>query len=165
MATASSPQRNLHEPGCPRSEIPNPPSMLTRHEISIRVRYQETDAQGRVHHASYLGYFEQGRVEMLRASGLSYRQLEAEGFRLVVVELTCRYYLPAEFDDLLTLETTVLSAKGARVTHRYRLVRGEQLLVEGHSIVACIDGSGKVRRLPALLRRTDEPDSTGDRGI
>jgi acyl-CoA thioester hydrolase len=126
--------------------------MLQHHEISIRVRYQETDAQGRVHHANYLSYFEQGRVEMLRASGLSYRQLEAEGIRLVVVEMNCRYFLPAEFDDLLTLRTSVLAAKGARVTHEYRLLRGEDLLVEGQSVVACIDTTGKVRRLPPVLR-------------
>jgi acyl-CoA thioester hydrolase len=129
--------------------------MLNRHEIAIRVRYQETDAQGRVHHANYLSYFEQGRVEMLRAAGYSYRKLEADGVRLVVVEMNCRYFLPAEFDDLLTLETTVVTAKGARVVHQYRIWRDEELLVEGKSVVACIDSSGKVRRLPPLLRGGD----------
>ncbi len=51
----------------------------TEHEIQIRVRYQETDAQGRVHHSNYVNYFEVGRVEMLRASGRTYRDLEAAG--------------------------------------------------------------------------------------
>lgn len=126
--------------------------MVIRHETVIRVRYQETDAQGRVHHANYLSYFELGRVEMLRAAGISYRDLEATGLRLVVVEINCRYHLPAEFDDLLVLETTIRQAKGARVVHDYRLQRNDELLVEGTSTVACIDATGKVRRLPAVLR-------------
>ena len=57
----------------------NPNKVLREHEIQIRVRYQETDAQGHVHHANYLNYFELGRVEMLRASGYSYREFEESG--------------------------------------------------------------------------------------
>ena len=49
------------------------------HEIEIRVRYQETDGQRRLHHANYLTYFEMGRTEMLRACGRTYREFEAEG--------------------------------------------------------------------------------------
>lgn len=131
--------------------------MATRHETLIRVRYQETDAQGRVHHANYLSYFELGRVELLRAAGISYRELESQGLRLVVVEINCRYHLPAEFDDLLVLETAVREAKGARVVHEYRLRREDDLLVEGTSTVACIDATGKVRRLPPVLRLPSTP--------
>ncbi len=126
--------------------------MERTHRTTIRVRYQETDAQRRVHHANYLNYFELGRVEMLRAAGISYRELEARGLLLVVAEINCRYYLPAEFDDLLVLETTVREAKGARIVHDYRLMRGDELLVEAQSTVACIDSSGRVRRLPPELR-------------
>ncbi len=75
--------------------------MLRHHEIEIRVRYQETDGQGRVHHANYLTYFELGRTELLRAAGYDYRQLEAQGWMLVVSEMNCRYFQPASFDDLL----------------------------------------------------------------
>ncbi len=85
--------------------------MLTEHEIQIRVRYQETDAQGRAHHMNYFTYFEQGRVELLRAAGHDYRQLEAEGYLLVVAEISCQYFLPASYDDLLTLRTTTVSGQ------------------------------------------------------
>lgn len=125
--------------------------MLTRHEITIRVRYQETDAQARVHHANYITYFEQGRVELLRAAGFSYKRLEEEGILLVVSEVECRYYLPAEYDDLLRLVTTTIKAKGARIEHQYQLYRDEQLIVEGRSVVACVDRTGRVRRLPSWL--------------
>ncbi len=125
--------------------------MLTEHEIEIRVRYQETDGQGRVHHANYLTWFELGRVELLRAAGHSYRELEAASLFLVVAEVAIQYYVPAFFDDVLRLRTTTVRAKGARIEHRYQVFRGQELLAEGQSTVACIDRSGPVRRLPAWL--------------
>ena len=94
------------------------------HEIEIRVRYQETDGQGRVHHANYLTWFELGRVELLRAAGHSYRELEEAGSLLVVAEVSVQYFLPAFFDDLLRLRTTTVRAKGARIEHRYEVFRG-----------------------------------------
>jgi acyl-CoA thioester hydrolase len=122
------------------------------HEIEIRVRYQETDAQGRVHHANYLTWFELGRVEQLRARGHSYRELEAAGILLVVAEMSVKYYLPALFDDLLRLRISTVRAKGARIEHRYAVFRGDELLAEGSTIIACIDRSGRVARLPQWLR-------------
>lgn len=125
--------------------------MLTEHQIEFRVRYQETDGQGRVHHANYLTWFEMGRVELLRAAGHSYRELEASGLFLVVVEMNVRYYLPARFDDLVRLKTTTLHAKGARLVHRYEVFRGAELLAEGQSTIACIDRRGRPARLPRWL--------------
>jgi acyl-CoA thioester hydrolase len=125
---------------------------LFTHDIEIRVRYQETDGQGRVHHANYLTWFELGRVELLRAAGHSYRELEAVGVYLVVAEVSVRYYVPALFDDLLRLRTTTVRAKGARIEHRYEVCRGEELLAEGTTTVACIDRNGRVTRLPEWLR-------------
>ena len=126
--------------------------MLTTHEISFRVRYQETDGQGVVHHANYLTWLELGRVELLRAAGHSYRELEEHGIFLVVAEANIRYYLPARFDDLLRLVTTAVRAKGARIEHRYGLFRGAELLAEATTTIACIDQTGRVSRLPEWLR-------------
>lgn len=123
-----------------------------QHEIEIRVRYQETDGQGRVHHANYLTWFELGRVELLRAMGHSYRELEEAGIFLVVAEASMQYYLPALFDDVLRLRTTTVRAKGARLEHRYEVFRGDDLLAEATTTVACIDKSGRVTRLPQWLR-------------
>ena len=125
--------------------------MLNEHEIEIRVRYQETDGQGRVHHANYLTWFELARVEMLRAAGHSYRELEDSGVFLVVAEASMRYYLPALFDDLLRLRITTVRAKGARIEHRYEVFRGDELLADGQTTVACVDRTGRVKRLPAWL--------------
>jgi acyl-CoA thioester hydrolase len=135
----------------------NTPKIANCHEIELRVRYQETDGQGRLHHANYINFFEVGRVELLRASGKSYRQLEEEGLFLVVAEASCRYYAPADYDDVLRLRTTTTRAKGARIEHHYELFRGDELLADGRTVVACVGRDGKVRRLPAWLIPDGEP--------
>ena len=130
--------------------------MLLQHEIEIRVRYQETDAQGRVHHANYLTWFELGRIELLRAAGHSYRELEEAGVFLVVAEASLQYFLPAMFDDILRLRTTTVRAKGARIEHQYEVFRGAELLAKGTTTVACINRAGRVARLPDWLRGIPE---------
>ncbi len=126
--------------------------MIREHKIEIRVRYHDTDAQGRVHHGAYINYFETGRVELLRATGRSYKSLEDEGILLVVADLKVQYYLPAIYDDLLVLRTETVKAKGARILHDYRLTRGEDLIVEGQTTVACVNREGKIQRLPDWLK-------------
>jgi len=125
--------------------------MLTQHDTEIRVRYQETDGQRRLHHANYFTYFEIGRTELLRAAGFNYREIEEQGWMLVVSEITCQYYLPANYDDVLRLRTTTIESRGARIVHRYEVFRGQQLLAEGRSTLACIGHDGRVRRLPPEL--------------
>lgn len=135
-----------------------------QHEVEIRVRYQETDGQGRVHHANYLTWFELGRVELLRAAGHSYRELENSGIFLVIADVQIRYYLPALFDDVLRLVTTTVKAKGARIEHQYQIFRGDELLVEGATTVACVDRQGRPTRLPKWLTAMGQGDaSSGDK--
>lgn len=123
------------------------------HETSIRVRYQETDGQRRVHHANYLTYFEVGRTEMLRAAGgVTYREFEDAGLFLVVSEATCSYRLPADYDDLLTVRTRVEKAGGASLRHGYEILRGSEIIATGSTTVVCVDREGRVRRLPEWLR-------------
>ena len=64
-------------------------------EVTIRVRYAETDRMGLLHHANYLIYFEQGRTELLRAQGLAYKALEDQGYLLVLTKAEVRYRRPA----------------------------------------------------------------------
>ncbi len=125
-----------------------------RHQLEIRVAYQETDGQRRVHHANYLNYFERGRVEMLRAAGISYLELEQSGLLLVVAEMNVRYLSAAQFDDLLTLTTQVTDVRKVRISHHYQLRRGEELIVEANSVVACIAQNGRPAKLPDYLLDT-----------
>jgi acyl-CoA thioester hydrolase len=124
---------------------------LTSHDLPIRVRYAETDQMGFVHHANYFVYFEMGRTELLRASGVDYRSIEERGFYLVVAKLSCRYRQPARYDDELILRTTITRVTPVRVEHSYQLLRNGQLLAEGDSTLACVDKEGRLQALPAEL--------------
>lgn len=126
--------------------------MLMEHELTIRVRYKETDAMGFLHHSNYFVYFEMGRTELLRAQGGSYREMEETGYFMVVVKLTCRYRQPGRFDDLLTLRTRVKKLGAAKLEHEYFLYRGEDLLAEAESTLACVDRAGKVQLMPEFMR-------------
>jgi acyl-CoA thioester hydrolase len=127
-------------------------SMLASNEIAIRVRYAETDRMGLLHHANYLVYFEQGRVELFREQGYSYKDLEDQGYLLVLTKIEVRYRRPARYDDLLTLKTAVERTTSVRIDHRYELRCGDQVLAEGSSTLACIDRDGRPQILPDYLR-------------
>jgi acyl-CoA thioester hydrolase len=120
-------------------------------EITIRVRYAETDRMGLLHHANYLVYFEQGRTELLRSLGLVYKDIEDQGYLLVLTRVEIRYRRPARYDDLLTLRTTVLRTTAVRIDHGYKLFRDGTLLAEGSTTLACVNREGRVQPLPSVL--------------
>lgn len=124
--------------------------MLTG-EIQVRVRYAETDRMGLLHHANYLIYFEQARTELLRSRGKSYKDLEDQGYYLVVARAEVRYRAPAYYDDLLTIRTTVTRASPVRLEHRYEVLRDGRLICEGATTLACVDADGKIRAMPEWL--------------
>lgn len=125
--------------------------MLSDHEFEIRVRYYETDAQGYVHHANYFQYFELARVEQLRALGHDYADLERNGIFLVVSKISCKYHRPCRFGETIRLCIRTAQTTAARIDHVYQIFRGDDLLAEGTSTLACVDGQGRARRLPEFL--------------
>lgn len=120
---------------------------------------------GVVYHANYLVWFEVGRVEFMRAHGLSYMQLELEeGCRIVVVEVTARYRAPARYDDELVVETVLATLRGAVIRFEYKIlrVRDGVLLCEGETVHVVVGTDMKKRRLPPnyaklLAGATDAP--------
>src|SRR2546426_9450607 len=92
-------------------------------EITLRVRYAETDAMGVAHHASYIIWLEQGRTELLRAHGASYREIEAAGFFVVLTDLQARYLAAARYDDLVIVRASLaeLRSRGVRFVYELRL--------------------------------------------
>jgi acyl-CoA thioester hydrolase len=129
---------------------------MTSGEVTIRVRYAETDRMGLLHHANYLIYFEQGRTELLRSHGLSYKDLEDQGFLLVLTKIEVKYRWPAHYDDVLTLKTIVTRTTSVRIDHRYELYCEGRLLAEGASTLACVDREGRPQALPDFLREGKE---------
>ncbi len=122
--------------------------MLREHEIQVRVRYNETDAMGYLHHANYLNFFEMGRTELLRASGGNYRAVEEQGLFIVVVKIEVRYRAPARYDDLLTVKTELVRSSPAKLVHNYQVYRDEVLLCEAETVLGCVDGTGTIQRMP-----------------
>lgn len=125
--------------------------MITKHSTEIRVRYNETDAMGFLHHSNYLCYFEVGRTELFRAQGGSYRRMEELKLYFVVARIDVRYRRPARYDDLLTLHTEIARVTPAKLEHSYRLYRGDELLAEANSVIACVNETGEVQRIPEDL--------------
>ena len=121
-------------------------------EIQVRVRYAEVDRMGLLHHANYLVYLEQARIDLLRSAGFSYKDLEDQGYYLVLTRVEIRYRRPAGFDDLLTIRVRVDRVTGARIDHAYEVRRGSELLSEATTTLACIDKDGRPRSLPGFLR-------------
>jgi acyl-CoA thioester hydrolase len=122
------------------------------HDTFIRVRYAETDRMGFLHHAQYFVFFEQARTEMLRAQGISYKEIEDQGFFLVVFRIECTFRQPARYDDLLRVRTTLVRTTAVRIEHRYEVYRDDTLVSEGSSVLACVDRQGRLQALPENLR-------------
>jgi len=118
----------------------------------VRVRYEETDALGVVHHSNYLRYFEVARVELLRALGVDYRALEARGRRLAVVEARAAFRAPARFDDVLAVRCMVRRVRPARIDLGYEVTREGRVLCEGETVLASLDADGRPARLPDEVR-------------
>ena len=122
--------------------------MITEHTIQIRVRYNETDAMGYLHHSNYAAYFEVGRTELFRTQGGSYRRMEELGLYFVVAKLEIRFRRPARYDDVLTLKTVIRRTTPAKLEHDYQLFRGDELLTEASTVIACVNAAGEVQRIP-----------------
>src|SRR5918993_2656463 len=119
--------------------------------ITLRVRYPEVDAMGYLHHSRFLQYFEIGRVELLRAAGFSYAEMEREGVYFVVAKAEVKYKAPARYDEEVTLTTRIVRQTHVRIDHTYELRRGETLLAEGSTTIACVDRDGQIRQIPEHL--------------
>ena len=117
----------------------------------IRVRYAETDRMGLLHHANYLVYFEQARTELLRDQRATYRDIEDQGYFLVVAKIEIKYKAPAHYDDVLTIRTTVTRTSPVRLEHKYEVFRDGKLLAEGASTLACVGKDGKLQAMPKWL--------------
>lgn len=117
-------------------------------EIEFRVRFSETDAMGIVWHGNYFSWFEMGRMEHLRRSGISYREVIDDGYLFAVVHAECDFKHPARYDDLLKLTTEIERVTPARIYHLYKLYRGEELLAVGRTVVVTLDSNGLIRRVP-----------------
>ena len=107
------------------------------------------------HHSAFVVWMEFARTELLRATGLSYRECEQRGIFFVVTGLEIRYRAPAYFDDLVTIHVQSKAKGRVRINHDYEFRRGDDVLAEAKSTLACVDRNGRPTRIPDGLFPTD----------
>ena len=145
----------LDELGTPPAGIDRRRRMSAPSTVSrIRVRYAETDKMGVAYYANFLVWFEIGRTDLLRASGWSYREMEAGGVGLPVIEAYCAYRQPARYDDDLEIRTRGTLLSPVRVQFEYEVVRSADglSLATGRTVHAAVDKDGRPCRLPERAR-------------
>ena len=118
------------------------------------MRYAETDKMGVVYHSNYFVWFEVGRTDLLRNHGWTYREMEADGLSLPVIEAHAEYRQPARYDDELEVRVAGELLSPARIQFSYEIVRpaDSQTLVVGHTVHATVDRDGRPTRLPERVR-------------
>jgi acyl-CoA thioester hydrolase len=128
---------------------------MDKHETFLRVRYAETDQMGVVHHANYFVWMEIGRVELVRARGINYKQLEeAEGLFLSVIGASCRYVHPARYDDEIVVRTAVTNSNPRTVEFFYEICNASQprLLATGTTRHMWLNRAMRPAKLPEQYR-------------
>lgn len=125
---------------------------MLRSETKIRVRYGETDQMGYAYYGIYAQYYEVGRVEAMRKAGFSYKEVEARGIWMPVVDFSIQYRRPAYYDEELTVVTSIeRMPDGLRIPFTYECRNADgEVLNTGKVTLVCIDrASGKMCRIPA----------------
>ena len=122
---------------------------------TLRVRYAETDKMGVVYYANFLVWFEVARADLLRSLGWTYRDMEAAGVSLPVIEAHCEYRRPARYDDEIEVRTEGQMLSTVRMKFSYTVIRkaDQVLAAEGYTMHAAVDPSGRPCRLPARVRQ------------
>ncbi len=112
-------------------------------DIQIRVEYVDTDKMGVAHNSNYFRYFERGRCETMRQAGITYKEMENRGIMMPLVEQYAKYLLPAYYDDVLIVRTSIQSLPIAKIRFDYQVLRienqEEKLLCQGYNVLAFID--------------------------
>jgi acyl-CoA thioester hydrolase len=133
-------------------------------DARIRVRYAETDQMGVVYHANYLVWMEVGRIELCRARGIRYRDMEADGILLAVAEVGCRFLFPARYDDEVVVHTWIRETGTRMVRFGYEMRCDDRVLATGFSKHVFLDPEMRPKRLPKkyfALFALPEPDPDG----
>jgi len=129
--------------------------MIEYHDAAVRVRYAETDQMGVVYHANYLIWFEVGRVELIRAIGIEYKDMEvSDDCHIVVAEANCRYLHPARYDEKLRVRTRIAEAKNRTIRFSYEIFRDHDshLLATGETVHVICGSNGRPKLLPEKYR-------------
>jgi acyl-CoA thioester hydrolase len=129
-------------------------SEVPTHEITVRVRYADTDTMRVVYYANFFVWFESGRVELFRSRGIVYRDIEESGIFTPVIEAHANYKAPARFDDELIIRTRLakIGETSLRFENEVYKLPSMELLCTGHTVHVAVGKDGKPVRIPDELR-------------
>ena len=130
--------------------------MIEYHDVTLRVRYAETDQMGVVYHSNFFVWFEVGRVELIRALGMEYKRMESEDdCHIVVADAHFRYHHPARYDEILRVRTRISETRNRVIRFCYEVFRNSdsQLLATGETVHVICGRNGKPKILPPKYRR------------
>lgn len=132
-------------------------------QTEITVRYAETDCMGVVHHAVYPIWYEIARTDYIKSAGMSYADMERAGVMLPVTGISCRYRLPAKYDDTLVITVKITRLTPARIEFSYTVTKkGESaVLAEGTSSHGFVDAKtfrplNFKKEMPGLFARMEQ---------
>ncbi len=134
-------------------------------QTKIRVIYADTDAMGIVYHTNYIKWFEIGRGELFRQMDMTYAWVEEQGYGMPLTEVYAHYLSPAQYDQLLLVETEIGYVKRASIRFNYTIwdELREKVLVEGHSVHAFVDRNRRIVRIPSFITdRIKQLEQTGE---
>jgi acyl-CoA thioester hydrolase len=128
-------------------------------ETTVRVRYGETDQMGYVYYGFYAMYYEVGRVESLRQLGMTYKEIETMGIIMPVLENNSKFIVPARYDELLRIVTTIRERPGVRIRFEYDIYNEENKLIHhGETLLAFVDKKvNRPCRPPQAMMEVLEP--------
>ena len=131
--------------------------MTPEYTTQYRVCYADTDQMGVVYYANYFMLFERARTELLRQNGLSYKQIEEQGFMLPVLDAHAKYHRPARYDDLLDVTARVVEFDGLKLKTACEVKRDGVLLVDGDVTLVFLNAqTGRPSRPPENIRKIFE---------
>ena len=131
--------------------------MIPESTTQYRVCYADTDQMGVVYYANYFMLFERARTELLRLNGLSYKQIEEQGFMLPVLDAHAKYHRPARYDDLLDVTARVIEFDGLKLKTACEVKRDGVLLVDGDVTLVFLNAqTGRPSRPPENIRKLFE---------
>lgn len=128
-------------------------------ETSIRVRYGETDQMAYVYYGNYAMYYEVARVESLRKLGVTYKELEASGIMMPVLENHSKFLGPARYDELLRIVTIIREKPTVKIKFEYEIFNEQNKLInQGETLLVFVDSkTGRPVRTPEMMSKVLEP--------
>lgn len=122
---------------------------MKTHVYKTQVRYSETDQMAVVHNSVYYIYMELARTDLVRAEGVTYKQMEEMGIFMPVLESGCKFKMPARYDDYIEVETNIAYFKNASIRFEYRIRKDDgTLLATGYTVHAAVDNDFQVTTIP-----------------